>query len=159
MRQAPYPKAGRILRALRLPGTDWLDLLRALPELARARWLLARIDARQFHEDQTRAGPDARMPEAAARIARISRAIPRAAALVPWRADCLVQAEAARHWLARHGIEARIRLGARHRADGGIDAHAWLLCNGGIVTGGDISGFTPFTTTRPRAQGQDRTTP
>lgn len=54
---------------------------------------------------------------------------------VPWRADCLVQALAARLWLDRSGTAATLRLGAR-RVDGAILAHAWLELDGIPVSGG-----------------------
>lgn len=54
---------------------------------------------------------------------------------VPWRADCLVQALAARLWLERSGTASVLRLGAR-RLDGGILAHAWLEVDGIPVSGG-----------------------
>ena len=54
---------------------------------------------------------------------------------VPWRADCLVQALAARLWLERSGTQSVLRLGAR-RVGGGILAHAWLEVDGTPVSGG-----------------------
>jgi hypothetical protein len=77
-------------------------------------------------------------------IARITWTIPRAARIVPWRSDCLVQAQAAQNWFKRYGIQSEIQLGARTLPDGRMEAHAWLVCEGEIVTGGDITSFTPF---------------
>lgn len=143
---AAPPRKGRISRLLRLRPRDWLDLGRAVLELARARWRLGRIDIGQFRVPMPQAGEPVPVdPAQDALIDRVAWAVPRGAACVPWRSDCLVRAEAARHWLARQGVIAEIRLGARFCDDGRFDAHAWLLCAGRVVTGGDISGFTPFT--------------
>jgi hypothetical protein len=54
---------------------------------------------------------------------------------VPWRADCLVQALAARLWAERSGTAAALRLGA-HRGASGLVAHAWLEVGGMPVSGG-----------------------
>ncbi len=135
---------GPFRRVVRWGHRDWADLVIAALELARSRRRLHGLDVTTFR-------PRAEMPVALAvqagsqdQIARVGRAIARAAAVVPWRADCLVRAEAARHWLARKGHAADIRLGARKTAQGGLDAHAWLLCEGRIVTGGDIRDYVPF---------------
>lgn len=124
-----------------LSGQDWLALVPACAELARARMRLQTINAKGFHTHPLAAfqtDADARHGR------RIGLAVSRAARIVPWRSDCLVQAEAARHWLARLGIDSDIRLGARKTGYGTLDAHAWLISRGQVVTGGDISDFTPF---------------
>ena len=77
-------------------------------------------------------------------IARVTWAIPRAARCLPWRLDCLVQAKAAQNWFKQYGIQSEIQLGARKLPNGQMDAHAWLVCEGEIVTGDDISSFVPF---------------
>lgn len=123
---------------------DWADILRAVWHLAQARRVLDRLDPGDFRPG---ASPDpAPLPRAIApgQLDRMSRAIGRAARVVPWRSDCLVQAEAGRRWIAMLGGAAEIRLGARKGPDGQLDAHAWLLCGGRVVTGGDISRFVPF---------------
>jgi hypothetical protein len=68
---------------------------------------------------------------------------------VPWRADCLVQAMAAQHWLRRHGLESRIAIGVRERGEGPFEAHAWLMCGDIAVTGGDIREYVPLQMPRP----------
>lgn len=129
------------LRLLRPGPRDWADALRAAWYLAAARRVLGRLDPRGFR-------PEARPPQpcriAGPQLDRIGRAIARAARVVPWRSDCLVQAEAGRRWIAALGGAAEIRLGARKGPDGRLDAHAWLICGGHCVTGGDISRFVPF---------------
>lgn len=74
-------------------------------------------------------------------IARASFLIPRVAAFLPWRADCLVQAIAGQHWLARKAIASEIEIGVRH-AQNEFCAHAWLVVNGVVVLGGDTECFS-----------------
>ncbi len=71
-------------------------------------------------------------------------AIPRVAARLPWRADCMVQALAAQRWLAAHDIASSVRLGVRPRDDDEFEAHAWLTVGEAVVTGGDISPYSEF---------------
>ena len=138
------PGASFILRD-RLQRLDAVDLA-ALPvavfELARARRPLHRLDPAGFKAPAAAQG----VPSPAERvtIGRIARAIARAARIVPWRSDCLVRAEAARHWLVRSGLTSEIRLGARKGPTGGVETHAWLVCRGEVVTGGDIRDYAPF---------------
>lgn len=125
----------------------WLDIGRACYELGRARMELGGLDPATFPAP-VHIAAQAQIPlpseDALAQIARIGPAILRAARIVPWRSDCLVQAEAARHWLARRGIGATIHLGARKTTDGGTEMHAWLVSHDRIVTGGQITSYTPF---------------
>lgn len=113
------------------------DVIRAALELASAR---ARIGV-----EADRAKASTRLSAKEHRIVeRVAYAIPRVAARVPWRADCLVQAMAARSWLSAHGIASTIHYGVpRHKADR-FEAHAWLTVGERLVTGGDISGFVPL---------------
>ena len=108
------------------------DLVRAAVELAVARVRKADRAAVAFD------GGSAHLVE------RVAYAIPRVAARLPWRADCLVQAMAARRWLSAHGIASTIHYGVpRHKAER-FEAHAWLTAGDRLVTGGDISGFVPL---------------
>jgi hypothetical protein len=50
-------------------------------------------------------------------------------------ARCLAQALAARHLFARHGLSSCVRFGGRKKADGSLDAHAWLESGGEVVYG------------------------
>jgi hypothetical protein len=116
------------------------DLAQAALWLAGARLRLARIPAGQlFRQGQQR--PGGTDPQMAARIAW---AVPRAAARLPWRADCFVQALAAQSWLARHGLGSDLTVGVRIDAPGGFAAHAWLRHGDLAVTGGDFSAYCPF---------------
>jgi hypothetical protein len=75
-------------------------------------------------------------------VERVAYAIPRVGARVPWRSDCLVQALAARHWLAREGVASNLTIGVRN--EGGFAAHAWLKVGDEVVTGGPIADFAPL---------------
>jgi len=133
----------RLNQIRRLGARDSGDLARAAFELFAARRRLGQMTAAKLRAEQNEQGQSP-TPSEAAVAARVAWAIPRAAAIVPWRSDCLVQADAARRWLRRSGISSEIRLGARRGPAGAIEAHAWLLLGETVVTGGDISGFEPF---------------
>lgn len=106
-------------------------------ELARARFALARIPAKEIiAELQDRTAPASR-PEATGDVAAISWAVRTAAAGVPWRSDCLVQSLAASRWLKREGVMPEFRLGVTSSADGSLRAHAWLELDGVVLTGGE----------------------
>ena len=49
---------------------------------------------------------------------------------------CLVRALAMQRMLARRGKSAEVRVGVA-REGPGLEAHAWLVCDGKIVVGGD----------------------
>lgn len=57
--------------------------------------------------------------------------------MVPWRSDCLIQAIAAKMWLNSLGIPSECRLAADAKPSG-LCAHAWLLSDGQVVTGGPL---------------------
>lgn len=80
-------------------------------------------------------------PEACRKIAFV---VPRLAARLPWRADCLVQALAGQRMLLRRGLATSIVVGTAKQADGTFEAHAWLLHGDIVVLGGDISRFEPL---------------
>ena len=137
-----------ISKLLQFSSQERADLVRAVMALGKARLQLRYIDMTQFQQNQAsrektvqNASP---APQAVKLIERVTWATPRAARFVPWRSDCLVQAKAARNWLKRHGVQSEIQLGARKLTDGRMDTHAWLVCEGEIVTGGDITSFAPF---------------
>ena len=138
----------KISKLFQLSWRERTDLLRAVLALGQARLRLPSLRAAQLMQhkaaqekvDQS-VSPNAQVADW---IARVTWAIPRAARFVPWRADCLVQAKAAQNWFKQHGIQSEIQLGARKLPDGQMDAHAWLVCEGEIVTGGDITSFEPF---------------
>ena len=139
-----------VFRSLRLVAglapRAWLDLVRATFELMIARVTLDRSPARSFFQpDPSGTSSLPSMPLSAEQerlVKRVAFAIPCMGARVPWRSDCLIQALAAQRWLARAGIAAPIDIGVRNA--GAFEAHAWLVVGGRIVTGGEISAFTPF---------------
>jgi hypothetical protein len=79
-----------------------------------------------------------------AEAVRVRWALGAAARRLPWRSSCLVRALAGRRMLARRGVPCTLYLGVR-RAGGSVEAHAWLRCGGGYVSGDDVmAGFTPI---------------
>ena len=119
------------------------DLVTAGIELAIARLRLNSRDVQALIAAP--AGPPTKLnPRQAALVKRVSYFIPRVAARLPWRADCLVQAIAAERWLGRHGIATVLTLGVPRDRPADFEAHAWLSAGSRIVTGGDISGYVPF---------------
>ena len=139
-----------VFRSLRLVAglapRAWLDLVRATFELMIARVKLDPTPARFFLQPPPSGAPSLPYTLLSAQqeqlVKRVAFAVPCIGARVPWRSDCLIQALAAQRWLARAGIAAPIDIGVRNA--GAFEAHAWLVVGGKIVTGGDISGFTPF---------------
>jgi hypothetical protein len=79
-------------------------------------------------------------PQQIALIERVSYAVPVMGSRVPWRSDCLIQALAARRWLARASISSDVCIGVRKNEEG-FQAHAWLKVGERIVTGGDTSSY------------------
>ncbi|MCV2877661.1 lasso peptide biosynthesis B2 protein [Sedimentimonas flavescens] len=136
--------ASNALRWLKLPRSEKGEILIAIGCLARSRWSLS-----EFTPSEMGFSGAANLPRLdvndLARAHSVGRAISRAARIVPWRSDCLVQARAAQAWLTGEGIASQIRLGARRLPDGAFGAHAWLVCGQDIITGGDVSEFQPFT--------------
>lgn len=114
------------------------DLVRAMLELGYAR---ARLGAMP---DGSAIALDELSPEEECLIKRVAHVIPRVAARLPWRADCLVQATAAKRWLSASGIASTIHFGVLREKQPAFEAHAWLTVGTRIVTGGDISGYVPL---------------
>lgn len=133
-------------RLRRIAGTvSWQragDVCVAITYLARARWWIARKPLKPLVKNGPKTGAPAL--QADPQIGRVAWAMPRAARLVPWRSTCLVQAVAARAWLDRHGIETRLELGMPTAQADQFEAHAWLTCGETVVTGGDVSKHTAF---------------
>lgn len=134
-------------RVLRLGPSGWLDLCRAALELARARRRLGRHAGPELIRQGRRPPASRPLPPARAEalLDRVAFAVPRAAAHVPWRADCWVQAMAAQAWLARAGVASDVFIGVRQDR-GRFEAHAWLRRGDRIVTGGEVEGFAPLVT-------------
>ena len=54
---------------------------------------------------------------------------------LPWSVPCLATAIAANRLLAWHGVPSELWFGVRANGEPTIDAHAWLIAEGRIVTG------------------------
>lgn len=129
----------------------WLDILRAVAELALANRRLGKTAARDLPlaPGGDGSGGHAMLSPGQRRLVeRVTYVVPRAGRRVPWRSDCLIQALAARRWLAAHGIATSLHIGARKSAARGFEAHAWLTASDKgkqlVVTGWDIEGFAEF---------------
>ena len=116
-----------------------LDLLRAAVELAISRVTLARVSASDLLGMRSASTAEPARPEL---VERVAFAIPAVAQRVPWRADCLVQALAARRWLERAGVATSLTCGVRKGDMEAFAAHAWLTAGTMTVTGGDGSGYS-----------------
>lgn len=140
------PQVPRRWREVRLRDCGWLARYgwRAMRELVKARRRFGHLDLMQLrdnpdvaglpHKDASRSDPDL--------IERVAFIMPRVAALMPFRSDCLIQATGARAWLAEFGVGSRIVIGVERPSNGPFAAHAWLEHNGRIVTGGDVLQYT-----------------
>lgn len=129
----------------------WLDILRAVAELALANRRLGKTAARDLPLAPGGDGSSGRALLSAGQrrlVERVTYVVPRAGRRVPWRSDCLIQALAARRWLSAHGIATSLHIGARKSAARGFEAHAWLTVGDGgedlVVTGWDIEDFAQF---------------
>jgi len=131
--------------AVRLNSRTLADLAWAIVELAVARVGLTskRASAGPAANDATGAIDNLDAADHLL-VERVAFAIPRAAARVPWRSDCLVQALAAERWLRRSGVPSTIHFGVPKDQGGMFEAHAWLTVGERVVTGGDIAGHSPF---------------
>ena len=124
----------RKLKAFRArSGSERWLLCEAILMLALARICVLAVPFRLLARCLERA-PD-KTPSDPALIARVRSAVATAAGNVPWNAVCLPQAIAAKAMLARRGQGSAFHLGAAIDANGKLIAHAWLECDGEIVTG------------------------
>jgi len=88
-------------------------------------------------EAAARMAPVRDMPAAQAIARAVGAAVERAATRVPFRAECLEQALAAKYMLRRRAITGVLHLGVAPRQgyEGAMMAHAWLDAAGVEVTG------------------------
>ena len=119
------------------------DLIRAVLELGLARLRLGSQHARASIEASAAKAIELNVNQSAL-VERVAFVIPRVAARLPWRADCLVQALAAQHWLSSHQVFTTLTLGVPRHMPTNFEAHAWLTAGDRIVTGGDVSGYAPL---------------
>jgi hypothetical protein len=125
-----------------LSAREWVDLAVAGIELAIARFRLATAGRAALLAPPTAARRPASKVDR--RIVRVRLAIARTGHRLPWRADCLVQAIAAQHWLRRLGVQTSLRIGVPGKINDPFEAHAWLMCGDEVVTGGDIGDYIPL---------------
>lgn len=140
----------RLMRAAEMASAERRLALKALAALAEARLTLAFLP---FPKAMARFGLHVGRTEAAApnpEIARaISVAVRRAAGVAPFRAVCLQQAVAAALLLRRLGQPVEVHFGVAHD-EAGLGAHAWAICDGFVVTGGEQrDAFTPIAVFTP----------
>jgi hypothetical protein len=78
-------------------------------------------------------------------VDRIAWAVRAVSQYVP-RATCLTQALAGQVLLVRRGYPTCLRIGVTRKPREGLEAHAWLECDGRIVLGdhGFLAMYTPF---------------
>lgn len=67
---------------------------------------------------------------------RVRWAIAAAQRRIPWTIPCLATAIAANRLLAWRGVPSELWLGVHASGKPSIDAHAWLVAEGCVVTGG-----------------------
>jgi len=88
-----------------------------------------------------------RRSRAAVPLDRLAWILGAAGTLLPGKRTCLVRALAGRLLVAGEGYTPTLRLGVARDADGRLDAHAWLECDGRVlVGGGGLDRYTPFPT-------------
>jgi hypothetical protein len=147
---SPVPAQGE---RPRLADLGWLGRygLRGLLELVRARFAFARLEARDVPRRNERVKAMAAQGKVAepAHIERISYVLPRISKRLPWRSDCLVQAIAGQNWLASQSLASEIQIGVQRSPESGFGAHAWLVHDGRLVSGGDITSYHPLLATEP----------
>ena len=134
-----------VAKLRRLSFRDWLALAIAAKELLLARIRFAIISTGRIVNRLKDAPQDAAEAAGPCNATRVSWAINAAAARVPWRADCLLRVMAADRWLRRDGERPQFFLGVAKDGEE-IRAHAWLLCHGVTVTGGDGAAYTEIVT-------------
>ena len=156
MTSSSNAKRGGRLRALkhdakhaaRLGPAGWGDMVRAVAELAIARIRLGTEETRellrQAETHNRRAPKPTPKQHSNALVDRVAFAIPRVGRRVPWRADCLVQALAAQHWLNSRGVKTRLVIGVDKPRPEDFEAHAWLMAADRIVTGGQVARYHPI---------------
>lgn len=122
-----------------------IEMIRAGLELGLARLTLrAKISVILAGADLAQASSPVQDSRQRDFVKRVSYIIPRIAARLPWRADCLVQALAAKQWLRSRGIASTIEMGIPREPPPEFQAHAWLRAGDMVVTGGDVGGYVPF---------------
>lgn len=114
---------------------------RGLAELVRARAIFAKLEAREIPQRNRKSKAAARGVADPVALARIGYVLPRISDRLPWRSDCLIQAIAAQNWLSSQGAASEIQIGVENPKNGEFGAHAWLMADDTVVTGGEIERY------------------
>ncbi len=124
-------------RTLLLEALFWLGVARLLILTVPFKWIAPYL-GRQTGESEW-----VRYPSTAGIARRIGWAVRAVAAHTPWESACLAQAITAKRMLRRRHLPSTLYLGVAKSKDAPMQAHAWLCCNGSILTG--ESGHQRFT--------------
>lgn len=130
----------KLRQAARFSLSEWVYLAIAVKELFVARVRHRFQPMGQILRELQEAGPPSRR-RAEVDLARLSWAIAAAAPRVPWRSDCLLRVMAANRWLRRSRLPSEFFLGVQKDDQRGFAAHAWLRCNGNMISGGQGEEF------------------
>lgn len=140
---------------LALAGRDRRLLLHALATLIGVRLALRFVPLDRLRRPVGRARPDARSAD------RIAWAVRAASRRLPGT-TCLVAALAAQRLLSREGHVCQLTIGVA-RNDRGLAAHAWVVCEGATLVGGEeCVDYTPLVAwssdspARPDGAARDR---
>lgn len=112
-------------------ATLWLALASIMLLVLPFRWLAKRLSAM---DGSGGLSPDPDL------LDRIGIAVRTAAGNVPWRSDCFSQSIAGQKLLKHHGYRGTIHLGVERSGKEKLAGHAWLTCNGTMITGGEDAG-------------------
>lgn len=126
-----------IVNGLRLERRDRARALRALAWLVAAETAVRTLPFSTLSRWMERVPPGRSTTESLT-PSECGVAISRAARVFP-AARCLARALAASCLLRRAGRVATLSLGVGFNADRRFAAHAWLECDGVVVTGGEVS--------------------
>jgi len=136
-------------RRLLVEATLWLGLARAAILTVPFRWTTRLFALRAGEGDSAMDQPSREIAQ------RIGWALRVAAVRSPWHSTCLAQALAGTGMLRRRRIPATLAMGVAKIANEprSLEAHAWLSCQGVILTGADgwekYSIVAKFTLNRP----------
>src|SRR5690348_10053639 len=119
-------EANLFAKARGLSREDLRLMAVAVTELAIARLRHATTPAATIIAELRIPPPPRRRRREAPDLTRIAWAIAAAARRAPWRADCLLQAMAARRWLDRYGLPSEFFVGVAKDANACLISHAWL---------------------------------
>lgn len=118
-----------------LDGDRRKALFKAVFKLACARLRLARKPIQPILLSLSEPPQHAANDDVLQEVETAAWAIAAAAARVPWRSDCLLQAMAAADWLCELSAQWEFCLGVRRTETGQLEAHAWLKSHDRVVTG------------------------